>query len=486
MHTFYATLSSVNRPRRSQLCCATGRTRRCILAVRARLAASQPLSSETGDTLIEVLISAVLVGVIVIGTLNGLDSTNRSTSLDRARSQADALAQQDEERLRAEPISKLSELNHTYTVQEGATKYTITSTSKYIADATATSSCSSSSAKADYLQTTSTVTWGSIVPTKPVVETGLISPPADSALIVQVQESGAALAGAKVVAIGPSPATTPYELETSSNGCAILAVPPGGYEIYVSKIGYVDPNGFKNTHEDESGSVTRSVYLPAENTSKFSYNLGLASKLEVSFTAAGTPAEGDSFVAFNTGQAAARPFGTPGSYGTTVASTTTLFPFKSKYTIYAGTCAADLPSANGVPLVPAEEKEVTGGSNATTTVRLGPVKINVMTGTGPGVTHEGTVVSTGAGSTTDGCSAKRSFAATPAGALPHPGLPFGAFSMCVGAGGRKWEGTFANNSTSGPTTAWSNGGTAGGIATIYLGTSPSSPVPLGTSVGSCP
>ncbi|HZL48164.1 MAG TPA: carboxypeptidase-like regulatory domain-containing protein [Solirubrobacteraceae bacterium] len=431
------------------------------------------------------LISAVLVALIVVGTLNGLDSTNRVTSLDRSRSQADALAQQDEDQLRSEPVTKLSELNRTHTVAENGTTYTVTSTSKYIADATATSSCTSSSAKADYLQTTSEVTWASRGVSKPVVETGIISPPADSALIVQVQESGTALPGAKVVATGPSPATTPYELETSSNGCAILAVSPGEYNIYVSKPGYVDPNGKLNTHEDLS--TTRSVYLPAETTAKEGYNLGLAAKLEVSFTEGGAATQGDSFVAFNTGQAAIRSFPapfTPGSYSTTVTSPTTIFPFKSKYTIYAGSCEADLPSANGVPLVEAEEKEVPRGSTTPVTVRLAPVKIKVMTGTESG-SNEGTVVENATGSTTDGCGAKRSFPNTPSGAL-HPGLPFGEYSMCVGSGNRVWKGKFDNNSTSGPTTAWTNGGTAGGVATIYLGTNPTSPVPANTSEGSCP
>ncbi len=50
------------------------------------------------------LVSALLVGLIVVGTFSGLNSTNRATSLDRARSQADALAEHDEEQLRSEPI----------------------------------------------------------------------------------------------------------------------------------------------------------------------------------------------------------------------------------------------------------------------------------------------------------------------------------------------------------------------------------------------
>ncbi len=129
----------------------------------------------------------------------------------------------------------------------GATTYTITTTAKYIADETSTASCTSSVPTADYLKTISTVTWPSEGPNGAVIETGVISPPADSALIVQVEDVGTPLAGAKVVAKGPAPSSSAYELETSANGCAILALPPGEYTINVSKTGYVDPNGYANT-----------------------------------------------------------------------------------------------------------------------------------------------------------------------------------------------------------------------------------------------
>lgn len=447
------------------------------------------LAAEAGDTLLEVIVSALLLGLIVVGTFSGLNSTNRATSIDRSRSQADALAEHAEEQLRSEPIKRLVELTESHpleeTVEENHAKYTIVSTAQYISDATATSSCTSSSAKADYIQTTSKVTTPLIGAGKSVEETGVISPPAGSALIVQVGESGVPLQGAKVVASGPSPASTPYELETSANGCAILALPPGEYNINASKSGYVDPNGYENTHEDSS--TTRSVYIPAENTSKVGYNLGLAGTLQVKFIegSAATPTEGDSFVAFNTGMTKPRPFGTSGTYGTTVTSSPalTIFPFKTKYAIYAGTCEADLPSANGVPLVAAEEQEVTPGSTKATTVRLGPVNIKVMSGYSSGA-FAGEEIGGATGYTNDtGCGVKRTFttnSTAPIGAMPHPGLPFGKYTMCVGATiagvEKKWETTspFENNSIKGPeSTNWTNGKTSGGVATIYLGLKPS-------------
>ena len=68
------------------------------------------MAAEAGDTLIEVLISAVLIVAVIVATLTGLNNANHATSLDRERSQADALAQQDEDELAVSRSPKLSEL----------------------------------------------------------------------------------------------------------------------------------------------------------------------------------------------------------------------------------------------------------------------------------------------------------------------------------------------------------------------------------------
>jgi Tfp pilus assembly protein PilV len=421
------------------------------------------IASEAGDTLIEVIVSALLVGVVVVGTFSGLDSTNKATSLDRARSQADALAEHAEEQLRSEPIKKLTEMTESHpvveTVTENGSKYTITSTAQFISDTTSTSSCTSTSPKADYLQTTSKVTTPLIGAGKSVEETGIISPPAGSALIVQVQESGTALQGAVVAAKGPSPATTSYELETSAKGCAILAVPPGEYNIYVSKTGYVDPNGYENTHEDASGSITHSVYIPAETTSKVGYNLGLAGKLAVSFTGA-IPAEGDTFTAFNTGMTSPRPFGTTGTYSPTVESPKTIFPFTTKYTVYAGSCEADLPTKNGQSSNP--EVLVEPGKTGAITVPLAPITMQVMEGTSSG--SAGKLMTSGVTGTIEdtGCKTLRSFTANISGALPKPGMPFGTYSICVTA-------TISGEPRKYTSSAISNNKATGVTVPIYLG-----------------
>ncbi len=128
--------------------------------------------SEAGDTLIEVLISATLMGIIVVATLSGLSSSSKATAVSRARSQADALAQQDEDYLRAEPIANLIKMNRTRVVTETGETYTTGSGYKGTIftvhsvgepkEETGTSTCSSNSANPTipYIRTVSEVTWG--------------------------------------------------------------------------------------------------------------------------------------------------------------------------------------------------------------------------------------------------------------------------------------------------------------------------------------
>jgi hypothetical protein len=168
-----------------------------------------------------------------------------------------------------------------------------------------------------------------------------------------------------------------------------------------------------------------------------------------------------------------------------VPSTTTIFPFKSKYTVYAGSCEADLPTKNGIASNP--EIEVTAGASTPVTVKLAPVKVKVMSGFAAGSSNEGSVVTGASGSTTDGCGTKRTLT-TSSGALTREGLPFGEYSICIGNGGasgKRFESAFKNNRTNGPAAGWTNGG-GENPAVIYLGTSPSGSPSKVLSGGICP
>jgi Tfp pilus assembly protein PilV len=429
-------------------------------------------ASQDGFLLIEVMISALLVALIAVAMFNGFDSTSRATASERARAQADALAQQAEDELRGEPISTLTTLEskpRVETVVQNGMTYTITSTAEYRSDSTATSSCNSSVASADYLQTTSKVTWPSLGVRKPVSESSIISPPPGTALIAQVLNASAAgVSGASVTATGPSPATTPHTLETSTSGCAILALAPGSYNINVSKTGYVDENGFTKSEEDESS--TQSDYLVAENATKVPFRFAPAGEVLVSFENPSNKSavKGDAFLTFNTGMTSPKfkAYGTLGTFATSISSTKQLFPFTSGYTTYAGSCPADEPKLNGgtdptAKTVPAEGR-------AEVTVPEPTVNVLVKSGTEAKAGKEGSAINKAVGTLVDtGCekesiTAKRSFETTSEGKLPNPNLPYGSYSLCVTATieskSRKFTTTFKNNKPAGVT-----------VPTIYLG-----------------
>jgi Tfp pilus assembly protein PilV len=446
-------------------------------------------SSQRGDTLIEVVVSALLLAVIVVGVLTGLNSANHATSVDRERSQADALAQQEEDQLRSQPIAKLSELSTTHEVvlhevDASGTNYVISSTAQYINDASATTSCSATTTQADYIETTSRVTWKELKSGAPVVESSIISPPPDSAVLIKVTgASGEAVPGMNVVATGPSDTST----VTSADGCAVLGVLPGEYTVNVSKTGYVDQNGYEKSIEDP---ITKSpFYVIAENTVKLGYEFAPSGLINVSYEnpATKTAAEGDTFVLSNTSMNPAfKTFGTAGGYSKAVASAP-VFPFTEPYSVYAGTCEADNPHVvNAANPAPPTVHALPGEATAAT-VAVPPVNIEVRSGTAAGPTHEGTPLESATGLITDrGCGTTRTFLTGTGGALQHPGLPYGKYTLCVSSGGKKWEDEFENSTAAGPAPEnWTEDGLNGGKAVIYLGTNPIG-TPSHTSAGICP
>jgi Tfp pilus assembly protein PilV len=439
--------------------------------------------SERGDTLIEVLISSVILALIVVGTLTGVDSANRATSFDRNRSQATALAQQDEDRMRSLPIKKLSELSETHEVVQhevnaSGTKYTIASTAKYVADKTSTASCTSTSIEADYIETTSTVSWGGSGGSK-VIQNGVISPPPDSALIVQVlNQSAEALPKMTVSVIVPATGAQAVTAQTSADGCAILAVEPGEYTLNVLQTGYVDENGYSESDKDPISDTP--FYVVAEQTIKKGYKFAVGGALAVKFenpVSKSTAEEGDTFVAANTGMNPSfRQFGTVSTpaaptYSEIVESKTasvtnpkTVFPFSSSYTVYAGTCESDKPPRTILenPLYSKNFSAVVSpGSTTSVTTLQPPISVKVLE-SNKGITPEKALANGTVRLEDSGCKTVHESSTTSAGALSHPSMPFGTYSLCVTAivngKHRKYTTSVANNSLSGVT-----------VPTIYLG-----------------
>jgi len=453
------------------------------------------LAAEAGDTLIEVLVSALLVGLIVVGTFSGLNSANHATSIDRARSQADALAEQNEEQLHSLSVTALAKLELTpehKTVKQNGTEYEVTSEANLVLDSTATTSCSSTALSAEYIRTTSTVyptaKGAAFGATKPVVETGIVSPPPDTSLIVEVTNQLAeAVPGMEVQVTGPQSATT----VTNTNGCAVLALKPGEYEVNVHLTNYVDPNWFTESKNDTSLSPAH-IYLPAQKTTKKEYRFALAAAMKsLSFeelnpeTDTDKPAKAVNAILENTQMAPTTRLVEPegsNTYLSSIATTKRIYPFSKEapYTVYAGTCAANKPP---------KEKERTSivfppGGEESAKVVLPALVVDVWKGTS---TSKETLVSTAPevflSDTDEGCdhTYRQPETIVPTsekgGVLKYPGQPWGTYIACVNVthSGKKEH-------YSSPETKNNNPEQVGTVVPLYEGGSTGE----GLIEGSCP
>jgi Tfp pilus assembly protein PilV len=325
---------------------------------RARVAAR--LRCQSGDALIEVLITAVLVALIAGATLTGYAQVEHLGGLERHRNEAAALAQQDEARLRGLTITELSSSgtgtgNTTSSQTVDGTVYTITSASKFVSGSTAVSSCTTGpvTTTADEVETSSSVTWSGNN-NVPIVIHGLVTPDEGGSLIVTaVNNTGTTgLAGVTATPTGP---TTIAPLTTDSNGCAVFGGLDGGtYNVAFSDPGYVDVNG---NSPPASQSVT---VVPTETAKTTELELGQPGTISTGFTTTYTNGSGtttaaatdDQFTAANSGITIGyRQFGTDSTSTNNtftagpISTGATMFPFLGGYSVFAGGCPVAPPAA---------------------------------------------------------------------------------------------------------------------------------------------
>jgi type II secretory pathway pseudopilin PulG len=397
---------------------------------RAEIAAR--LASQDGFLLIEVLISTLLVGVMVIATYNGLDSVNRSTAEQRRHDEATALAMQSQEQLRSDSATALLALpstGHSYTATVSGTQYTITQKASY-GNGGEQTGCSANekggAGKGTYILISSTVEWPHLV--KPVTESGIITPPTGSALKINVTNGGETPTAGVPIVVTYTPVgttgTSTVEATTSSSGCALFAGIPSTAAIVTAR--------------ETQGIVTKwgSLYLPPSEVTlapnvltEIPLTLAPGGRLEAEFKYRNSTTykhlnnsgsseisenvAGDTFVALNVNMKQAPNFETGSNQNTFTmsgslyevlpdtaggayeASSTTpqepikypqgnLFPFpttENSWTVYAGDCTANNPkevteAARTTVILP-ETKEVVASASATVPVPMTYVTLNV-------------------------------------------------------------------------------------------------------------
>ena len=349
--------------------------------------------SQSGDTLIEVIISALLVGLIVVGTLTGFGNVDRATAQQRAHDEAAVLAAQSQEQLRSDPASALETIGssgHAYTQTVAGAIYTITQKAELQPQSGSGAGCSVTETKrqsGNAFSISSTVTWLMQKATKrsAVTASSIVTPPTGSALEVDADNAPVATSGVSgvtaVVTYTPAGGGSAVTLEqtTGIEGCVVFGgIPSTEAEVEIPEIaGFVTRSGaakypslgvntqevklapnYTTHHEilyNEGGAIEAAFDYNGSKVHKHLNNEGQTPEIEE------TPS-GDTFVAFNSNMESTPDFevgsthyAAPTSLYNPVSSTYKpsaespkfLFPFpeseKKPWNVYAGDCVENNP-----------------------------------------------------------------------------------------------------------------------------------------------
>lgn len=463
----------------------------CLIgALRRRLA------DERGFTIIEVLVSAIVVAMAAVGTLIAFDGATKASGNNKAKTVAAGLGQAEQERVRAKTplqLAALTDTSDTTTKSVNGRTYTLVSSAAWTTDPSGTTSCAGMGNEAGYQRITTTVTWQGQGAARPVtldslkaVSNGGYKDSRGSLAVKILDRTGTGgVSGVPVTITGPRS----YSATTDANGCVLLGfVPVGTYTVAFSKAGYVRdvlPN---------AQAFSKSVSVASEQTASVQVAYDLATSLGVSFitrtvpgaTSGDSATTGDGFTVNNIGLGAPNrlSFGLLSTQATTAATGAggaavavgsaqkVLFPFTT-YTAWAGTCAQAEPTQYGAPLNPVVSFPTPGAAVTGAQVREPTMGIAVKTSSSG--TVSGSVVIK---PVTAGCTARvpatgvRSFTNS---ATINTSLPYGDYTVCAqdttSASAKRVIATVQNRSVNGttPTTPASN--------TIKLPASASSGIP---------
>lgn len=384
--------------------------------------------------MIEVLVSALIVVIVGGAVLTTLQATARSAGDSRQRSIAQAIAQEDQARLRSMRISSLNRLDQTYPVTLDDITFSVNSTGVFVNNTSGTASCTSGESSADYVRVTSTVTWPSIGKRPEVMMQSIVSPsngsldPGHGTLTFSaINAAGLPLPGVGISGGGPAN----FSGTTDASGCANFAdLPAGNYTVTPTAAGLVDkfgkPPATLNPSPGVIPSGTNTMQLqydqPGTLEVGFEHRVGSSTEFKASSQR--------SIAIFNAGTGLSSPtfVSAPGSSPALAIKSGSLFPFTSKYAVYAGSCKDNNPNPESNPLAPGAEA-VTGITVLPGGAMKGMVKLpalNLLVKKSGAATAIKVKI-------TGTCSFSREYAGTTGTAL-EVGLPWGSYSICAQIG----------------------------------------------------
>ena len=376
--------------------------------VRARVA------SQRGFTLIEVLVSALITTLIATAVAGALITNTDIISNQTNRSEAETLAEQDQERLKGLSAEQLDNLSQTYNVTAEGTAFTISSQAWYLSSTNGQSCTTAGGASATYFKTISTVTNTNSAGTTKTLATdeSVISPDAGGSLLVQFHDQTASpLAGVGLSATGPESDSG----TSDATGCVIFSgLNTGTYSLTYTDIGYVDPNGNPSALTDTATVASTGIASPGKgNPIELGQAGGITGNFATTDTSAVT-AYADGLSWFSSGGAGIPMASYRYNAKTITSSIPTitapngpsnmgLFPFVSSqspvsytnnYQVWAGTCRQEQPPAG------TDTFTVAPGSNNPQTITEPALQVNfTWAGNKKAPTDVKTVFTSGTGNT---------------------------------------------------------------------------------------
>lgn len=396
---------------------------------------------EDGFIIIEVLVSALILAIVAGAVLALITATTHSAASARNHSTAYGLAQEDQAKLRTFQISRLNRYVHSETVQIGGTNYTIESRGVFVNSKSGTSSCTESNNSADYVQITSTVSSPTLQ--TPVSLQSIVSPssgsldPSHGTISFQVNNAtGQGVSGVSLTGSG----TANFTGTTDTNGCAIFTdLPSGNYKVVANGNRLITPEGTETWTKEQVGA-------PASGTQQVQIRYDTPGKVFPKFvylepkTGGLAPSPIDSMELYNSeNEQKTITFGSPGATPRpTQLEDAKVFPFATKYLVYAGSCTSNKPES---------ENTAASANVLVTPAGLSAPQIQVPA-LNLGVTYNGNPVQGAKVILTDttckynGSSLQREFTTNKAGHIidntlelgtetQAVGLPIGTYGICV-------------------------------------------------------
>jgi Tfp pilus assembly protein PilV len=430
-------------------------------------------AAEDGFALIEVLISALIIVIVGTAVLNVLQATARSAADERHHSEAYAVAQEDQARLRSMRIASLNRLVQTSPITLDGTKFEVESTGVFVNNASGNASCTTGASSADYIRITSSVTWTEMGKRPPVVIQSVISPsngsldPGHGTLTISaVNAAQQPLPGVGLSGTGSGT----FSGTTDASGCANFAdLPSGNYTLTPSAPGLVDKFGKAPAAQTvgviPSGTQTialeydRPGYLEVD----LKYRVGSSSEFKASTA--------NSIAIFNSNLTTPIFVSAPGGTPASPIKSGLLFPATSPYAVYAGTCTGNNPNpsseTNGPGAAAVASVTVTPGATIAPLPR-GTIQLPALNLV---VKKNGTALSGAEVKITGTCSFSRKYTTIAGGVLTDPGLPWGTYEVCAAT----TTGTIVHKSVTGVS-----------VQDLTAGTSTAIDVGSGTVSGACP